>query len=80
MLHNMSAVLRSNGLGAFYTGYFAFLLKGLPYDVAELFSYSQLSTAPGPLQRIPAECKDMLIGVRAPLILALSCAATQNAI
>lgn len=63
MLHNMTSTLRMSGLGALYTGYLAFLMKSLPYDVAELFTYSQLSAAPGLLQYLPSECKDMVTGV-----------------
>ncbi len=62
MLTNMSAALRTNGIGALYSGYLAFILKSLPYDVAELVTYSELSRLQGPLQRIPQGCRDVLSG------------------
>ena len=62
MLNNMSAALRTNGIGALYSGYLAFILKSLPYDVAELVTYSELSRVQGPLQRIPLGCRDVLTG------------------
>lgn len=62
MLHNMSTALRVNGMGALYSGYLAFLMKSLPYDVAELVTYSELSRLQGPLQKLPSECRDILTG------------------
>ena len=62
MLNNMSAALRMNGVGALYSGYLAFILKSLPYDVAELVTYSELSRVQGPLKNIPVGCRDILTG------------------
>ena len=64
MLHNMADAARLGGLGCLYHGYLAFLAKSLPYDVAELFTYSQLSALEGggALHAMPAGCRDMLIG------------------
>ena len=62
ILHSMGAAVRSNGLGALYSGHTAFLMQGLPYDVTELVTYSQLRAAKGPLRQMPTEMRDMLIG------------------
>ena len=62
ILHSMGAAVRSNGLGALYSGHMAFLMQGLPYDVTELVTYSQLRAAKGPLRQMPTEMRDMLIG------------------
>ena len=62
MMANMAAAAQLGGLGCLYHGYLAFLAKSLPYDVAELFTYSQLSALGGPLQALPAGCRDMLFG------------------
>ena len=62
MMANMAAAAQVGGLGCLYHGYLAFLAKSLPYDVAELFTYSQLSALGGPLQALPAGCRDVLFG------------------
>ena len=62
MLGNTAAAARGGGMGCLYHGYLAFLAKSLPYDVAELFTYSQLSGAGGPLLALPDGCRDMLLG------------------
>ncbi len=67
MLHNMADAARMGGFGCLYHGYLAFLAKSLPYDVAELFTYSQLSAWEGrcnPLHALPNGCRDMLAGAR----------------
>ena len=51
MLGNMAAALSGGGLRSLYGGYTAFMLKGIPYDVAELFTYSQLAAMQ---KRMPA--------------------------
>lgn len=43
ILSDMLSALSHGGLGALYWSYGAFLLKSIPYDVAELFTFSQLS-------------------------------------
>ena len=43
MLSNMATAFGVGGLGSLYWGYAPFLLKAIPYDVAELFSHSQLT-------------------------------------
>jgi hypothetical protein len=62
MMANMAAAARGGGLGCLYHGYLAFLAKSLPYDVAELFTYSQLGALGGPAAALPAGCRDMLFG------------------
>ncbi len=58
----MGSALRNGGLGAWYSGHTAFIMNGLPYDVAELVTYSQLKAVKGPLKHMPTEVRDMLIG------------------
>ena len=43
MLSNMTSAYGVEGLTSLYWNFLPFLLKGIPYDVAELFSYSQLT-------------------------------------
>lgn len=62
VLHSMGSALRNGGLGALYSGHLAFIMHGLPYDVAELVTYSQLRAVKGPLRHMPTEVRDMLIG------------------
>jgi len=62
IFHSMGSALRNGGIGALYSGHTAFLMQGLPYDVAELVTYSQLRAIKGPLKDMPAEFRDMLIG------------------
>jgi hypothetical protein len=62
VFYSMKSALRSGGFGALYSGHMAFLMQGLPYDVAELVTYSQLRAVKGPLRCMPRELRDMLIG------------------
>ncbi|KAK9809175.1 hypothetical protein WJX72_010841 [[Myrmecia] bisecta] len=76
MLGNMRSALSAGGVSSLYWNYSPFLLKAIPYDVAELFTYSQISemqrnarekgAAPQGLaalmQQVPQEMMDMLIG------------------
>lgn len=65
MLNNMASAVGGEGLTSLYWGYAPFLLKGLPYDVAELFSYSQLTQNQNRvpvLSALPAACRDCIIG------------------
>ena len=68
MLRNMANELQRGGLGALYWGYAPFVLKALPYDVAELFTYSQLTQLTAGLPRMPANLPpaagDLLIGAQ----------------
>lgn len=66
IFRTMGSALRNGGLGALYSGHTAFLMQGLPYDVAELVTYSQLRAVKGPLRRMPTEVSDMLIGEQPP--------------
>ncbi len=65
MLNNMASAVGGEGLTSLYWGYAPFLLKGLPYDVAELFSYSQLTHNQERvpiLSALPSACRDCIIG------------------
>lgn len=42
MLGSMMHAASTGGLGSLYATYGAFMLKSVPYDVAELATYSQL--------------------------------------
>jgi hypothetical protein len=42
MLRSMAREASARGFGALYATYGAFMLKSIPYDVAELATYSQL--------------------------------------
>lgn len=66
VFHSMGSALRNGGFGALYSGHMAFLMQGLPYDVTELVTYSQLRTVKGPLRCMPRELRDMLIGDQSP--------------
>ena len=65
MLRNMTSAYGLEGLTSLYWNFFPFLLKGIPYDVAELFSYSQLTekqmTLPA-LKHCPEAFRDCAIG------------------
>ena len=76
---SMGSALRNGGLGALYSGHTAFIMQGLPYDVSELVTYSQLRAVKGPLNHMPAEVRDMLIGKQpsAPCLW-VSCKANVN--
>lgn len=60
LLAGMAAAVGGGGLGQLYAGYVPFLVRTLPYDVAELATYSQLTA------RQPRACAgpvaDMTIG------------------
>ncbi len=43
MLHTMAREASTRGLGALYATYGAFMLKSIPFDVAELATYSQMT-------------------------------------
>lgn len=43
MLSMMAREASTRGLGALYTTYGAFMLKSIPFDVAELATYSQMT-------------------------------------
>ena len=62
---NMTSAYGLEGLTSLYWNFFPFLLKGIPYDVAELFSYSQLTekqmTLPA-LKHCPEAFRDCTIG------------------
>lgn len=65
MLSNMATAVGGEGLTSLYWGYAPFLLKGLPYDVAELISYSQLTQYQERvpmLSALPVACRDCIIG------------------
>ena len=62
IFRSMGAALRNGGLGALYSGHTAFIMQGLPYDVSELVTYSQLRAVKGPLNHMPTEVRDMMIG------------------
>lgn len=65
MLSNMASALGGEGLASLYWGYAPFLLKGIPYDVAELFSYSQLTKGQERiplLSSLPVAFRDCFIG------------------
>lgn len=61
----MATAFGGEGLASLYWGYAPFLLKGIPYDVAELFSYSQLTQHQERvpiLSALPLACRDCIIG------------------
>ena len=60
LLAGMAAAVGGGGLGQLYAGYVPFLVRTLPYDVAELATYSQL-TALRPRARA-GPIADMAIG------------------
>lgn len=78
MLASMARLVATQGLAPLYCSFVPFLLKAIPHDVAELFTFSQLSDAltnnktdgsdswlQGPrtaLATLPPEAKDMLVG------------------
>ena len=65
MLSNMTSAFGMEGMSSLYWNFLPFLLKGIPYDVAELFSYSQLTEhqmqIPA-LKHCPAAFRDCAIG------------------
>ena len=65
MLDNMATAVGGEGLTSLYWNFAPFLIKGLPYDVAELFSYSQLTQhqeSVPVLSALPLACRDCIIG------------------
>ena len=75
MLSNMAVSFSGEGISSLYWGYAPFLLKGIPYDVAELFSYSQLSIKQEQipiLSSLPLACRDCVIGAPSSLDLAFN--------
>ena len=68
MLMSMARLVATQGLAPLYCSFVPFLLKSIPHDVAELFTYSQLNDAlsqngpKGVLSSMPLEAKDMLVG------------------
>ena len=70
LAHMQHAVRGSGGIAALYWGYAPFLFKALPYDVAELFTYSQLSDRRMQLpflRHMPNHYVDMFVGEACPL-------------
>lgn len=65
MVSNMTSAYRGEGIISLYWNFLPFLLKGIPYDVAELFSYSQLTehqlSLPA-LKHCPEAFRDCAIG------------------
>lgn len=70
LLAGMAAAVGGGGLGQLYAGYVPFLVRTLPYDVAELATYSQLTALQPRARAGPAA--DMTIGApKQPVLLGL---------
>jgi hypothetical protein len=65
LLETMKTACRGGGLSSLYWGYTGFIIKAIPYDVSELFTYSMLNDARSShplLQTLSPELTHMSIG------------------
>ncbi len=62
LLAGMAAAVGGGGVGQLYAGYLPFLVRSVPYDVAELVTHSQLSALQRRAWALPGPVADMAVG------------------